>query len=115
MELYRQEALDLTVLLYHGPLRCALAVVKACPGVDVAIFAHEGLLLPPQRIGGTILASPGEESNRLGILTLHLDSGGSERFEGKFRFFSYEKDPDDLSVRKRIVSYRQELRSRLFD
>lgn len=112
--LYRQGALDLTVLLYHGSFRGALEAVKACPEIDIAIFAHEGLLFPPQKVGSTILASPGEEGNRLGILTLHLGSGGIESFENKFRFFSYEEDPDDPKVRRRIETYRQELRSRLF-
>jgi 2',3'-cyclic-nucleotide 2'-phosphodiesterase (5'-nucleotidase family) len=111
---YGQMGLDATVLLYHGPFRSAEQLVNACPGIDVAIFAHEQRLVAPRKIGSALLASPGEEGNQLGILTLHLSHRGIENFESNFRFFSYEEDPDDPAVRSRIDTYRQKLRSLLY-
>jgi len=109
-----QADLDLTILLYHGCFQSALELVNACPCVDVVIFAHEQQLVAPRKIGTTIFASPGEEGNRLGILTLYLGPRGIDRFENEFRFFSYTKDPDDPAVRSRIDSYRHKLRARLY-
>jgi 2',3'-cyclic-nucleotide 2'-phosphodiesterase (5'-nucleotidase family) len=111
---YGQMGLDVTVLLYHGPFRNAEELVNACPGIDVAIFAHEQRLVAPRKIGSALLSSPGEEGNQLGILTLHLGPRGIENFESNFRFFSYEEDPDDPAVRSRIDTYRQKLRSLLY-
>jgi 2',3'-cyclic-nucleotide 2'-phosphodiesterase (5'-nucleotidase family) len=106
--------LDLTILLYHGPFQSALKLVKTCPGIDVAIFAHEQQLFAPRKIGSTILASPGKEGNHLGILTLYLGPRGIGKFESEFRFFSYKEDPDDSAVRSRIDTYRKKLRSYLY-
>jgi 2',3'-cyclic-nucleotide 2'-phosphodiesterase (5'-nucleotidase family) len=107
-------AVNLTVLLYHGSFGSAAKLVKTCPGVDVAIFAHEQQLVAPRKTGSAVVASPGKDGDHLGILTLHLGSRGIEKIESEFRFFSYEKDPDDPAVRSRIDTYRQKLRSRLY-
>jgi 2',3'-cyclic-nucleotide 2'-phosphodiesterase (5'-nucleotidase family) len=106
--------LDLTILLYHGPFTDALELVNACHGIDVVIFAHEQKLVPPRKIGTTVFASPGNEGNYLGELTLFLGRKGIKRFESDFRFYSYEADPDDPAVRRRIDTYRKKLRSRLY-
>jgi 2',3'-cyclic-nucleotide 2'-phosphodiesterase (5'-nucleotidase family) len=106
--------LDLTVVLYHGSFQSAVKLANTCPGIDVVIFAHEQQLVAPRMIGTTVITSPGEEGNRLGILTLHLGPGGIKSFQSEFRFFSYVKDPDDPSVRSRIDSYRKKLRSYLY-
>jgi 2',3'-cyclic-nucleotide 2'-phosphodiesterase (5'-nucleotidase family) len=106
--------LDLTILLYHGSFRNAMELVNTCPGIDVAIFAHEQQLIPPRKIGTTVFASPGEEGNQLGILTLRLGPGGIESFKSNYRFFSYVADPDDPAVRRRIDTYRKKLRSYLY-
>jgi 2',3'-cyclic-nucleotide 2'-phosphodiesterase (5'-nucleotidase family) len=111
---YGQMGLDVTVLLYHGSFQRAVELVSACTGIDVAIFAHEQRLFAPRKIGTTLLASPGEEGNQLGILTLYLGPRGIEKFESDFRFFSYKEDPDDPAVRGRIDTYRQNLRARLY-
>jgi 2',3'-cyclic-nucleotide 2'-phosphodiesterase (5'-nucleotidase family) len=107
-----KERVDLTVMLYHGPLRGVLQILSSCPGIDLAIFAHEGRLVAPQMVGRTLLASPGEEGNHLGILSLRLGSRGIEDFRSETRFFSFEKDADDPQVRRRIEAYRQKQRSR---
>ena len=104
---------DLTVLLYHGPLRGAVDIVRSTAGIDVVIFAHEQTLMAPREMHGAVIASPGEEGNRVGILTLHLGRRGIQRFENEFRFFSYARDPDDPEVRRRADAYRQTLRSRI--
>jgi 2',3'-cyclic-nucleotide 2'-phosphodiesterase (5'-nucleotidase family) len=114
LDRYNQIGLDLTVLLYHGSIQSAVDLVKACPGIDVAIIAHEQRLVSPQRVGDTLIASPGEEGNQLGILNLYIGPGGIEHFNNDFRFFSYEKDPDDPAVRRRIDTYREKLRSLLY-
>jgi len=110
----QRSAVNLTVLLYHGPFGSAAELVKTCPGIDVVIFAHEQQLVAPRKTGSAVFASPGKDGDHLGILTLHLGSRGIEKIESEFRFFSYTKDPDDPAVRSRIDTYRQKLRSHLF-
>ena len=108
-----EEGVELTVLLYHGPYQGAKALVENVPGVDVLILAHEQRLIEPRRVGDTILASPGEDGNRLGILTLRMDAAGNLEYSNRFRFFSWKDDPDDPAVRRRIDEYKQRLRERL--
>lgn len=110
----QRSAVDLTVLLCHGPFGSAAELVQTCPGIDVVFFAHEQQLAPPGKIGSAVFASPGKDGDHLGILTVHLGSRGIEKIESEFRFFSYTKDPDDPVVRRRIDTYRQKLRARLY-
>jgi 2',3'-cyclic-nucleotide 2'-phosphodiesterase (5'-nucleotidase family) len=103
----------LTVLLYHGPVEAAASLVAQGSGVDVLIVGHEQRLVHPQKVGSSILASPGEEGNRVGILTLKLRAGRIVGYSHEFRLFEYTRDVDDSSVRKRIDQYRDGLRAKL--
>ncbi len=108
----RELGVDLTVLLYHGPERGLLELIRACPDLDLVIFGHEGRLVPPRRIGSTVVASPGAAGNHLGILRLTVGAEGIAGFHNQFRFFSYRDDPDDTAVRARIREYREALGGR---
>jgi len=61
-------------------------------------------------VGQTLLASPGEEGNRVGILTLSRDARRRVRFTHSFRMFRYDRDPKDPRVLERITRYHQKLR-----
>jgi 2',3'-cyclic-nucleotide 2'-phosphodiesterase (5'-nucleotidase family) len=98
------------VVLYHGPVEEAEKLARRVPGIQLIIVGHEQRLLPPRKIGETVIASPGEEGNRLGILTLSRDGRSRIRFRNEFRLFRYEQDPDDPAVRERIAEYRKKLR-----
>ena len=104
---------QLTVLLYHGPYQSAKQLAESVPGVDVLILAHEQRLIEPRRIGDTILTSPGEDGNRLGILTVKILPEGRVEYDNRFRVFSWHDDPDDPAVRRRIDEYKNKLRERL--
>jgi len=108
-----EQQVQATVLLYHGTYEGAKSLARAVNGVDVLILGHEQRLIEPHRIGRTLLASPGEEGNRLGVLTLKIDSRGNIDYDHHFRLFSWKEDPDDPVVRLRIDRYRQVLRGRL--
>jgi 2',3'-cyclic-nucleotide 2'-phosphodiesterase (5'-nucleotidase family) len=108
-----EEGVELTVLLYHGPYQSARELAETVPGVDVLILAHEQRLIEPRRIGDTILTSPGEDGNRLGILTVKILPGGRIEYNSSFRLFSWHDDPDDPAVRRRIDEYKTKLRQRL--
>ena len=105
--------MELTVLLYHGPYQSAKQLAESLPGVDVLILAHEQRLIEPRRIGDTILTSPGEDGNRLGILTVKILPEGRFEYSNNFRLFSWHDDPDDPVVRRRIDEYKNKLRERL--
>ena len=108
-----EQGVEATVLLYHGPYDLAKKLAETVKGVDVLILGHEQRLIEPGRIGETIIASPGEEGNRIGILTLKTDSGGKLVYSNRFHWFSWKDDPDDPTVRRRIDTYKQALRQRL--
>ncbi len=108
-----EQGVEITVLLYHGPYQGAKQVAEAVGGVDVLILAHEQRLIEPRRVGDTIIASPGEDGNRLGILTLEVLAGGRIEYSNTFHLFSWQNDPDDPAVRRRINEYKKRLRERL--
>ena len=108
-----EQEVQITVVLYHGPYQGAEQLAEAVQGIDVMIVAHEQRLIEPRRIGGAILASPGEEGNRVGILTLEVDAGGNLEYSNRFRLFSWQEDPDDPLVRRRIDEYKNRLRKRI--
>jgi 2',3'-cyclic-nucleotide 2'-phosphodiesterase (5'-nucleotidase family) len=108
-----KQGVEATVLLYHGPYESATALAEKVKGVDVLILGHEQRLIEARRIGNTIVASPGEDGNRLGILDLSLGSTGRIEFSNRFRWFSWREDPDDPQIRQRIDEYKQKLRDRL--
>jgi 2',3'-cyclic-nucleotide 2'-phosphodiesterase (5'-nucleotidase family) len=103
---------DVRLLLYHGSVENALALSKSIQGFDVIIVGHEQRLVDAQRSGSAIIASPGEDGNRLGELNLTLGSEGISGFTNSFRFFDYASDPDDPGVRERINDYKEFLRAR---
>jgi 2',3'-cyclic-nucleotide 2'-phosphodiesterase (5'-nucleotidase family) len=67
----------------------------------------------PVKVGGAILASPGEEGNRVGTLRLKLRGGRIVGYSNEFRLFEYLRDPDDSSVRKRVDQYREAMRAKV--
>jgi len=109
LEALRSERADLTVLLYHGPYVNALALAGRVAGIDLLLVGHEQRLIAARRRGGTIVASPGEQGNYLGILKLSLRAGRVSGFKNRFRQFG-PNDPEDPGVRRRIEAYRDRLR-----
>lgn len=108
-----EQGVEITAALYHGPYQEAADLAQNVAGIDVLILAHEQRLIEPRRIGDTILTSPGEDGNRLGILTLKVDAAGNLDYSNRFRLFSWEDDPDDPAVRRRIDEYKHTMRERL--
>ncbi len=110
------EDVDLTLLLFHGSYEKAAELAENVEGIEVIIVGHEQRLIEAHTVNDSILVSPGEEGNRLGILTLALTPKGSKgviRYDNHFRLFKYEDDEDDEAVRRRIERYKLELREKL--
>jgi 2',3'-cyclic-nucleotide 2'-phosphodiesterase (5'-nucleotidase family) len=103
----------LAILLYHGPYERARRLLRRVPGIDVLLVGHEQRLIEAHPEGRSVVASPGEEGNHLGILHLSPDPAGKLAWTGELRSFRYAADPDDPAVRKRIQQYREALYSRL--
>ncbi len=102
----RENGVDLVVLLYHGLHENALALAARVPGIDVIILGHEQMLIDAEEAGSTVLVSPGEEGNRVGVLTVSFPQG-KPRYRNSFKVSSYRDDPDDGPVRERIERYRR--------
>lgn len=114
--LRKLENVDLTVLLFHGSCEKAAELAEKVEGIEVIIVGHEQRLIEAHKVNDSILASPGEEGNRLGILTLSLTPNGPRgvvKYNNHFRLFRYEGDEDDAAVRRRIERYKLELREKL--
>jgi hypothetical protein len=93
---------------YHGPVKEAAALARKVRGMDLIIVGGEQKLMPPRKIGGALLVSPGEEGNRVGHLELSRDERGRVRHAHRFQLFQYGIDPGDPSVLKRIKRLREE-------
>ena len=113
LQTWSEQNVDVKIALLHGPFRSARKLIESCPCIDVLIFGHEGRLHAPAKNGNTVVVSPGNEGNYLGILELTLSSRGIEGSRNQFKFFSYTGNPDDPEVRDRIEIYKKELRSKI--
>ncbi len=96
---------DLRVLLYHGPYENAKKLVRSVKGIDVAVVGHEQYFVESDKVGGTILVSPGEQGNRIGMLSLTVADKKIKKFSADNKLFIYELHPDDPSVRERVNKY----------
>jgi 2',3'-cyclic-nucleotide 2'-phosphodiesterase (5'-nucleotidase family) len=109
----RKQGARLVIVLFHGEDAAARRLAAANPQVDLVLFGHAGWLVPPEKAGRALVASPGENGNRIGVLTLRLGTAGIAGFEHRMLAFAYDKDPDDPSVRERVRAYRKKLQERL--
>jgi 2',3'-cyclic-nucleotide 2'-phosphodiesterase (5'-nucleotidase family) len=109
----RRQGARLVIVLYHGEDASARRLAEASPQVDLVLFGHAGWLVPPEKAGRALVASPGENGNRLGVLTLKLGPEGIAAFQHRIVAFAYDKDPDDPAVRERVRAYRKKLQERL--
>jgi len=109
----RELGARLVIVLFHGGDEAARRLAEAVPQVDLVLFGHAGWLVPPEKAGRALVASPGEYGNRIGVLTLKLGPSGIAGFQHRLLAFDYAKDPDDPSVRERVRAYRKKLQERL--
>jgi 2',3'-cyclic-nucleotide 2'-phosphodiesterase (5'-nucleotidase family) len=105
----RTRPVDWVVVLYHGPLEQAERLAEQVRGIDLIVVGHEQRLVPPRLVNFTLLASPGEEGNRIGLLTLRKDSRRRTRSSHEFRLFRYDADPRDPGILERLQRYRRRL------
>lgn len=106
----RQQGIDWVVVLYHGTVEDAERLARQVSGIDLIIAGHEQRLVPPRKVGDTFLASPGEEGNRVGLITLRRTSRKKVQLQHEFRLFNYRADPKDPALQERIQAYRKRLR-----
>jgi hypothetical protein len=91
----------LNILLTDKPV----SEIKHVKGWDVIILSSGEILEEPLRANGTIIVSGYPKGERLGILTLQIDSGG-EISGFKHRWQSLGKDiKEDINVRKALKEY----------
>jgi 2',3'-cyclic-nucleotide 2'-phosphodiesterase (5'-nucleotidase family) len=113
LESLKSQAVDWVVVLYHGPLREAERLAREVPGIDLIVAGHEQRLQEPRLVGGTLLVSPGEEGNRVGILNLGRDANRRLRYTFQWRLFRFGRDPRDPQILARFERWRQMLRDAL--
>ncbi|MBI4684726.1 MAG: hypothetical protein HY755_05965 [Nitrospirae bacterium] len=91
----------LNVLLTDQPI----PEIKHLKGWDVIILSSGEILEEPLKANGTIIVSGYPKGERLGILTLQIDSSG-EVLEFKHRWQALGKDvKEDVNVRKALKEY----------
>jgi cytochrome c biogenesis protein CcdA len=110
---FDRKNVDLTILLYHGLYDKAKRLLSAFNEIDVLILGHQELLIDAEKVGNSILVSPGGEGNKLGVLEVLFAENGSKTFNNSFLAFDYKRDPKDPSVMGRIERYRMERKKRL--
>ena len=110
---FREQGIDLTVVLFHGYVENARKLAEEVSGIDVIVVGHEQRLVDAERVGSTVLVSPGEEGNRLGTLTVNILRDGTKRYANTFRLFDYTTDQRDARVQERVYDYRVKMRARL--
>jgi hypothetical protein len=89
----RARKVDWIVVLFHGPLAEAERLARKVRGIDLVVIGHEQRLVEPRRVNGALIVSPGEEENRLGLLSLRKDAFGRVRSAHEFRLFRFDRDP----------------------
>ena len=94
------------VVLYHGPVKQAERLARLIRGIHVIVVANEQRTVPPRKVGDTLIVSPGEEGNRIGVLSLSRDERGRVRFTHRFQVLRYGSDAGDPEVLKRIRRLR---------
>lgn len=129
LEMREAVSADLRIAVFHGSLSEAMAFADATAGgmvrvdfdqdsdddvsagtvkvgVDILIVAHEQRLYEGLSPGGVPVFSPGEDGNRIGVLTLARDTR-EQRFIGhnEFEKYSYTADPDDPIVMELFDGY----------
>jgi 2',3'-cyclic-nucleotide 2'-phosphodiesterase (5'-nucleotidase family) len=109
----RARGVDWVVVLYHGTLEQAERLARQVPGIDLLVVGHEQRLVQPRRVNDTLLVSPGEEGNRIGLLTLRRDARRRVRSAHEFRYFRFGMDPRDPEILARLERYRRALRDAL--
>jgi 2',3'-cyclic-nucleotide 2'-phosphodiesterase (5'-nucleotidase family) len=109
----RKQGARLVIVLFHGEDAAARELARSSPEVDLVLFGHQNRVVPPEKVGRALVSSPGENGNRVGVLTLQLGPAGIAGFEHRLLLFAYDKDPDDPSVRERVRAYRKKLQERL--
>ncbi|MDP2277804.1 MAG: hypothetical protein Q8K51_06235, partial [Nitrospirota bacterium] len=83
----------------------SISEIKHLKGWDVIILSSGEILEKPLKANGTIIVSGYPKGERLGILTLQIDSGG-EVLEFKHRWQNLGKDiKEDINVRKALKDY----------
>jgi 2',3'-cyclic-nucleotide 2'-phosphodiesterase (5'-nucleotidase family) len=101
----RGEGAEMVLLIFHGSLEGARRIARQVADIDVIVVAHEQMLVDGERVGRTLIVSPGEEGNRVGILHLGFSGGRPVVLGNEFRLFRYKADPDDPEVRHMIDEY----------
>ena len=99
---------DFNILLFHGNLEGAKELYKAKSGWDAVLSAHDQVLFE-QQDGNRIIASPGEEGNRVGRLDLTFRFKRLTEVSNSMRYFKYEVDPEDPGVLQAFEDYKKEL------
>ncbi len=109
----RARKVDWIVVLFHGPLAEAERLARKVRGIDLVVVGHEQRLVEPRRVNGALIVSPGEEGNRLGLLSLRKGPFGLVRSAHEFRLFRFDRDPRDPQILARFERYRRRLREAL--
>jgi 2',3'-cyclic-nucleotide 2'-phosphodiesterase (5'-nucleotidase family) len=103
------EGCAVRILRFHGSIDAAMALIRAVPGFTAVIVGHEQRLIE-EYTGQTLLLSPGEEGNRVGLLRIAINGRGAvASLSNSFTLFSYENDPDDPAVKKLSQEYLDKL------
>ena len=103
---------NFNLLLYHGGTEDAKQLYAEQTGWDAVLAAHDQVLLEKQD-GNRLIASPGEEGNRVGRLDLTFRFQKLNKLENSMRYFKYEVDPEDEGVLQAFEDYKKELISNL--
>ncbi len=101
----------LNILLTDKPI----SEIKFLKGWDIIILSAGEILEEPLKANGTIIVSGYPKGERLGILTLRIDSGG-EILGFKHRWQALGKDiKEDINVRKVLKKYDAKIAKLLKD
>ena len=103
------------IVLYHGSITGAEELSVEVDNLDIIIAGHEQRLVDGAKSGNSILLSPGEDGNRVGILNITASNGVITGYENSFRLFDYMTDPDDPDIRETIIEYHEKLRLKKSD
>lgn len=112
LQTLKKSGSNYNLLLFHGNTEGAKNLYAEQTGWDAVLSAHDQVLF--EKIDEKrVIASPGEEGNRVGQLKLSFRFKRLNDVSNNLRYFKYEFDPEDSGVLQAFEDYKKALISNL--
>jgi len=109
-----EEDVEVSILLFHGASDKAEILFSEIQEYDVVLTGHDQRLIEQLSSNNRrFFGSPGENGNRIGLLTINVWGGRVRKIENRFHLFDYYVDPRDPIIVRSLDQYKRMMIDRL--